>query len=390
MAARLILPLVAAALVVGGCGSDGNGPAAAADEKKTTTAEAASATESAPAETVAPEKSLRERRPAADEIRWVGRVAQSLYAVVEPMEIAASAFPQLARGRPLKPRERRVVVRALAAVSGCTKTFERLAGDAPSVRLEDVADALRDACESYESGAADAAKLARGATDQGALERWEGSWTNAIRIVVNASDIFGDFQPGNLRKLRTERGKSTKSRVEPTFSAVSTTVTPAGGLFLNDHQVRCWSKRDWPRLLREMTAWSGERVTKDTQGFVGYVGDHRINLAPEICDALVALRYEGARPTTPPDLQVAAFAVGVLTHEGEHARGVASEAAATCYGMQRIRQVARKLGADAEYAELLAETFWSDIYPEAPPGYSSSGCRPRGPLDVYRKRAAWP
>ena len=59
-----------------------------------------------------------------------------------------------------------------------------------------------------------------------------------------------------------------------------------------------------------------------------------------------------------------AEAVAVLAHEAEHLRNGlrASEAVTECQGMQRMRRLARLMGASQDYADLLAERYWGDLY----------------------------
>ena len=385
MRGRLSALLLTAILALApACGSDGE---KAAKGKEPTPTESVAGTTAS--ETVAPEQSIDEKKPRKEEVAWVGRVTQWMYEMGGAVEVSAGVAMQLVDGKKLGPAERAAMRKAFGTLEGCTRAYERLVGKAPSVRLEDVDESLRDACDAYEEGIG-FARTAVAKEDGVAFDDWEASWTNALKIVVTASDVFGDYQPANLRKLPVRKGAVSMSRIEPVFSNVSQRITPDGGAFFGSNEVRCWSGPDWNRLLRQMSVWSNERVTKDTQGFVGYAGDHRINLSPSVCNALVALRYKGERPTGNLKQLLISFAVSALAHEGEHARGVANEAAAQCYGMQRISQGARMLGANAAYANTLAELFWEEIYPLSPPGYMSPQCRQGGGLDAYQKRGTWP
>ncbi len=86
-----------------------------------------------------------------------------------------------------------------------------------------------------------------------------------------------------------------------------------------------------------------------------------------------------------------AYAVGVLAHESEHLLSpAASEAETECYGMQEIRRVARRLGADAAYANRLAMRYWFEVYPSEPADYKSGECVNGRSLDANPGSSRWP
>ena len=118
--------------------------------------------------------------------------------------------------------------------------------------------------------------------------------------------------------------------------------------------------------------------------------DRRVNLGPEICDALVALRYENARPQEGEPPARLALVVAVLGHEAQHVRGVWNEAVAECHGLQMLRDAALGLGASRRYAARLAETYWARLYPLLPPTHRPSECRDGGALDAEPASSVWP
>jgi len=225
--------------------------------------------------------------------------------------------------------------------------------------------------------------------DAEAYEEWGRHWETGARLLEGLTDAMARYQPANRRQLPVRKGPTDVSRVEPAFSHVAEAFA---GVYssLGPAKVRCWSERDWVALLREMNAVSPERYPID--GMLGFtdLGGNKINLAPEVCDGLVALHYEGARPSGDMTQIHIALAVGTLAHELEHTRRVANEAAAECYGMQALKQVARRLGADVQYASELATVYWEEVYPLNPPRYRSPACRPGGPLDLTPATPAWP
>ena len=87
-----------------------------------------------------------------------------------------------------------------------------------------------------------------------------------------------------------------------------------------------------------------------------------------------------------------AEAVAILAHEGEHIRNRlrADEATTECHGMQRMRRLARMMGASQEYADLLAERYWEDLYELNLKEYKTSVCRNEGTLDLRPGNDLWP
>lgn len=76
------------------------------------------------------------------------------------------------------------------------------------------------------------------------------------------------------------------------------------------------------------------------------------------------------------------FAVLALTHEAWHLAGVRDEAAAECYGVQRVALVALRLGLTASDAETLAALAWARYPARAGTPYWSAECRAGGLLDL--------
>jgi len=100
--------------------------------------------------------------------------------------------------------------------------------------------------------------------------------------------------------------------------------------------------------------------------------------------------------------------IWTLAHESIHLADLVSgasvdrveeqiEARADCYGLQRLAEVATRLGADQGGAVQLALYAWEVLYPRrtdlvSPRGehYWSSECRPGGNLDLNPATPAWP
>jgi hypothetical protein len=210
---------------------------------------------------------------------------------------------------------------------------------------------------------------------------------------VSAREVFADYTPSNEQKLPRRSGVTDVSRIEPEFSrAAQEAIVGDAAPWKGSHslQVRCWSRPDWGALLRKTNAlYPAAQLPPGTLGYQDLVGDYRINLSAGVCDALAAFRYEHARPDGRERLELAR-AVQTLAHEAEHARGVLRERAAECYGAQRVRPVAIRLGTDSAYAAALARTYWRHVYPLTPPAYRSPECRDGGALDLSPRSSVWP
>jgi hypothetical protein len=333
--------------------------------------------------TVAEEPSLAAKAPTKAEVAWVGRLVDWSLALAEPLEVGAAAGDALSRGERLAAADVAAAEEALAEVLACRRTYERIAGAPPSGRLDGVATAVQDACESFEAGAEAGLRVLGGASEPNLADEWARAWERGSRLAATAADAVVDYQPSNARRLAVKKGRVGVTRIEPVFSDVASSVAET------DVETRCWSRKDWPRLIREMKAFSNGRVREGTLGFAGY-GDRRVNLAPPVCEALVGLRYERLRPPAGEVQLALALSVGTLAHEAQHARGIANEARAECYGMQRVRDVARELGADLRYAAALAALYLRVVYPQAPRVYRSPECRDGGRLDLDAKTSRWP
>jgi hypothetical protein len=156
-----------------------------------------------------------------------------------------------------------------------------------------------------------------------------------------------------------------------------------------DVSVSCDSPADW--------ATSGDREPGyEREGYV-LNGQSIIHLSPTTCSALARLVSHPAQlacvaatahhPLCPPSLESEAIAVVTLAHEEQHVDGIADEAKAQCYALQRADVVARRLGLPARVAERIA-TFTKQSITQ-PPEYRSSECRRGGALDLHLP-AGWP
>jgi hypothetical protein len=267
--------------------------------------------------------------------------------------------------------------RALAVAETCTDDLARV-GPAPTQRLRRALASFRAACRHLERF--HTAIVAGVARDDGALVRQaRGEAERGGELLLRAD---GGLPPGEVRPLPVIGGEATASRIEPRFGQVASRL--AGKRL----EVRCWSRPDWIRLLREEKAFTKHRIDDDTLGFAGIDGV-RVNFAPDVCESLVALAYQHARPASAETRFRLAAAVVTLAHEPQHSRGVAVEAEAECYAIQRAAQTARRLGADASYARGLVRLYW-EHYDLELPAYRSPECRDGGAYDLDPAVSAWP
>jgi len=323
---------------------------------------------------------VRSGRPSKAEVRWAGRVVDFWYGLSGPLETVVRARESIAEGGSPAPD----VLEALDQIVGCSDRLADRVPEPPSERLETVVDTLERACSSFAEGAKAARQLARGVTEGDLVDDWDDQWTQAGEALASVQSQLVDFQPGNDRRLPVRGGMTGVSRVEPRFAKAAEAIAE------HDVEVRCWSAADYRGLVAEMKAFTNGRIGVDTLGWVGF-GDYRVNLAPDVCEGLALLAYEGARPEAGDDLVLVSMAVETLAHEAQHVRGVANEAAAECYGMQRLRDVATALGAEPAYAELLTRVYWERIYPELlSAAYHSRECRDGGGMDARPESARFP
>jgi hypothetical protein len=236
----------------------------------------------------------------------------------------------------------------------CVRDLRTTVGDAPTRRLERLERLARRLCGGLEE--------ARASQRRRLAER-----------LLEAMDVY-ERAGSDRRPLPAIAGFSDRSRVEPRLGRALTELTG------KPTEVRCWSHADWKVVTEE---WPHAELD-------GYArGDERVHVANGACAPLVAL-YRGRLPTDAEARLRLAWALNVLAHEAEHRAGVGSEAAAQCYAMQKIRRLARSLGAPAALAGALAQLMWSQLYETMPSAYRSAQCRAGGRLDLHPSSGRWP
>ena len=269
---------------------------------------------------------------------------------------------------------------ARAVLTGCARTFSRSVDEAPSARLRGVARLVRRSCAGWRRNA----HLLHRFYDENdfdvgpAMAAAEAQAADAgERAFARLSSLLSES-----RRLPRVARATSNSRVQPTYAAA------AGKITGRTIEIRCWDAESWKQVLAEAAAFR-DVATIDVDGFANfYIG--RANLAPQVCDALDDLTYRHDRPAGGKSLDDLAYGVFVLAHETRHLAGVDSEALATCDGLQDIEGVARRLGADREFARRLAVDYWERVYPREPDEYRALACGPDRPLDRTPGDGIWP
>lgn len=290
------------------------------------------------------------------EIRWLTTLGVWEKDLMRAIEAASTASTDAKAARVIGP------------IKSCSANLKQDVGTPPSQRLERAYALIQQACSRLETAAA-----ASNTHDAQAQGRRGG------QLLLQADQMM---PPGELRSLPVIAGDSTSSRIDPKFGKI------ASDLAGKDVEVRCWSRVDWTKLMREEKAYTLHHIDEGTLGFAG-VGGSRANLSPEICDALGELMYHHWMPQNATAKLMLATAVVTLSHEPQHSKGIAIEAQAECYAIQLMRDTAIKLGATPSYAAELQASYWAR-YPQELPTYRSSECRNGGAYDLDRNSNAFP
>jgi hypothetical protein len=270
--------------------------------------------------------------------------------------------------------------RAARALAGCSRSLARAVRGEPSRRLRPAARLVRRACADWERYAVLFHRF-YDRNDFGVGPAMATAETHA----GEASDLALRSLSSLLwesRRLPTIDRPSSVSRRQPRLRAAANTLTA------RELQVRCWTRPDWQRVLREAAAFE-DSAAVDADGFANFFTG-RINLAPEVCKSLDDLIYRGKRPHAAEPLDDLAYGAFVVAHETAHIAGIEDEAEATCDGVQHTAEVARRLGAGRSYARRLAVAYWERVYPQEPDNYRTVRCGPNRPLDRTPGDGVWP
>ena len=277
------------------------------------------------------------------------------------------------------------LTKEIVSVRDCAETFGAQVPKAPTKRLADVARLTRENCRHIDrAGAALASSLISYSDYDTLFTVWDRQYAAFARGADTVRRRLARASPRLARSLAVpDAGLHTGSSIDLVYSRVASHL--AGSSVV----VRCWTKKAWPRLERELEV-AGVSANTELAGYANRTGGNGVNLAPDVCADLDALSRAKAEPTGGERLLRAAFAVLVLAHESAHVRGLDREAEAECWGMQNVVRTATELGLPAAYGRRLADVYWTEIYPHQRPGYRTTACRDGGSLDLHPNRSVWP
>jgi hypothetical protein len=318
--------------------------------------------------------SHRATRATGRDVVWLARLERWGQSFGRAFDRADATYEAVLGGTSTKSELRG----ALRPLARCPATLARTVGVPPTPRYASAYELLVHACQSQRRYAlAVVRSFKRGQTS--ALQQVQDEGGKADTFFEQAYMELTKSMLAN-RPLPVLGGKVSRSRIEPRFSRAASVIAH------RKVEIRCWSPGEWKITLKEFGAFAGRT---DLAGFAQPPG--RASLWPESCAVLVDFLYRHSRPAGGRPLEKTAFAVALLAHETEHLVSEGgSEAVTECYGMQDVRGLARTLGANRRYAALLAETYWSRLYPYVPEGYGTDRCYDGGPLDARPSSNVWP
>ena len=314
------------------------------------------------------------------EVRWLGKVARWSAAFARiGTEVSrfetAPEFDRVLRGEATAVGRYR---RVLAPIRSCSSTFGAAVGRAPTPRLRDSERRFRESCAHFRDGV----DLMLRAVDEQDPELADDARAAIEEAAKQSSIAAGTLPPGEKQHLPRRGGLATVSRVEPRFSRAASRVAE------KDVEVRCWSERDWRRLMVEEDAYTRGKVNQSVLGFAS-AGGSRLSLAPSTCRDLARLAYAGDRPAAGNRRLMLALAVVTLAHESVHLAGVADEPTAECHGIQLSERAALALGVKPAFADALKDAYWGH-YGAIPAVYRSRECRDGGKLDLRASTSKFP
>jgi hypothetical protein len=366
---RLCVLLVLLGAFGAGCSDETASDGQAKAASKTTTEPAAAAT-----------KPLSQDLPdQGRDIAWLGRLHRWELNLTQDAARVGAVSQQIGRGN----RGKKALRRPLLQLTRCEKNLLRQVRVPAASRYRPGYDLLAEACRTLKGVSL---------TMIHALE--EGDPPPVTEIRRDSARSRRLFTRGTARleaalranrPLPATRGSREESKVEPQLSRFVSTfvVHKRAGI-----EVRCWSKDEWRFVTKEWATYIGRG---DLLGFV-HSTRLRTSIAPRICRQLADFVYHDERPTEGEPMYRIAEAIAILSHEAEHIRNDlrADEATTECHGMQRMRRLARLMGADESYADLLAERYWAELYEYNAPEYKSAECRDEGRLDLRPRSDVWP
>jgi hypothetical protein len=133
-----------------------------------------------------------------------------------------------------------------------------------------------------------------------------------------------------------------------------------------------------------------DRWRHDDAAAVTYQQSEEIDINAHWCTELRTLISDPTWKQSRGGIWYASFGLAMLAHEAEHAAGYGDEAVASCYGTQRMPELAVALGLSHSLGLYLQHVYWTNHYPDLPPNYRSADCRSKGPMDLTPRDGVWP
>ena len=310
-----------------------------------------------------------------DELQWVREAAEWSDAVDERLFAAG----RLVGGVLLDPQHNVApYLMRLRGLERCPGELAEELGEPPSARLRPGAAALRTACrEIARFASADARSLRTRAPDdflasQAAISAGLNGLREARRRI---GTLLLDARP-----LRRDAGLQGVSRVDATLTAA------AVDLVARDVEVRCWSPDDWERLVDELTAYTAGELTIENTGAFASPESTRVHMQAADCDALLDLA--AGRKVGDED---ARWSLVAFAHELQHlVSEQGGEAETECAALQTAERVAGLLEVPAATSRRLLLEYLEHDYADLPDEYRSPECRDGGALDLHPDTSRWP
>jgi hypothetical protein len=317
------------------------------------------------------------------ELRWFSRYSRWWQDTNEDLVLVARLSDELIAERIDETAGAGRLYEVLRRLRQCENDFFRTANRGSSERVGHLFVVTQDACLAVEGVAATGAQMLVHGVESADVRAWRAEWDAAGRLLIKALGEAAAYDPARAKPLPRRGGITEASRVEPAFSRAS---RAAAGKRVD---VRCWSPEDWRKLIPKIRLYTGGRVGP-RHGAFATIASSEVNLSPNACLGLVALAHTKLRPTRGIRQLALASSVATLAHESLHARGIADERLAECFGMQLLARTARALGADRRYAKGLARAYWKRGYPTLPRPYRSPECANGQAFDLRLHSPAWP
>jgi len=164
--------------------------------------------------------------------------------------------------------------------------------------------------------------------------------------------------------LRVARSPDDASHVDLTLGELASAVSG------ESVEVRCWSQRDWRRLIVEENAWDASEEDPELLDGLALTDDGQMHLLLEDCNLLARLKHKDATELRGEEIVNAAYAVSILAHEiGHFVEPEADEATVECTVTETLPELADGLWLDAPEVRRLVRAYRAHARTELPEDY---------------------